>query len=66
MAHLVSIEEVAKALHVSHRWVQEEVRIGAMPHYRVGSKKRLLRFDLDEVLSWAKSVNDIESHDVDE
>lgn len=47
----LSVKELAAILNVSVRWVHERTRRREIPCYRFGN---LLRFDLEEVLTWMR------------
>lgn len=52
MRQILTSAELAELLGVSRRWVQREAKHGGLPCHRIGSHRKLLRFDLDEVLAW--------------
>lgn len=50
---LVDAATIADLLSVPKSWVLEQARQGHVPHRRLG---RYVRFDADEVRSWADSL----------
>lgn len=44
---LLTVEEVAEHLHLSPRWVYEQVRTGRLPAVRIARSWRVLPQDLD-------------------
>ena len=46
---LLNVQDVARELGMSVRWMQERVRLNQIPHYRFG---RTVRFDLADVWAW--------------
>jgi excisionase family DNA binding protein len=46
---LLTVEELAEALHVPRSWIYDRTRKKTIPHVKVG---RYPRFDLNEVLAW--------------
>jgi excisionase family DNA binding protein len=55
MNGLLTQRELAQALSVSPRWIQREMKDGGLPAIHMGSKGRLVRFRLADVLDWAES-----------
>lgn len=57
MKNLVGVEDVAKHLGIKIDTVYKWTSSGYLPHVRIGrgSKRKILRFDLDEVQRWIKS-----------
>lgn len=49
---LLDAEEAGQLLNVPARWLRDRARHGAIPHRRFG---RYIRFDRDELLSWAEA-----------
>lgn len=49
---LLTVDELAEVLQVSKAWIYERTSRGTMPFIKVG---HFVRFDRDEVMSWAKS-----------
>lgn len=58
MQELITTAELARVLGVSPRWIQREMRDGGLPFHRIGRMKRLVRFDREEVLAWARTHPD--------
>lgn len=56
--NLVSVKDMAKALSVPPSWLYEKVRHKdcPIPHVRVG--KKYVRFNVNEVLEYFRSVKD--------
>lgn len=50
--HLSNIKQIAAQLGVSASWVKSAVFKRQIPHIKVG---RLVRFDPDEIVAWARS-----------
>lgn len=50
--HWLTIQEAAELLRVRVSWLYERTRTNAVPHVKLG---KYLRFDRDELLSWARS-----------
>jgi excisionase family DNA binding protein len=46
---LLTVQDLARRLGMSRRWIHERTRLRQIPHYRLG---RALRFDLEEVRAW--------------
>jgi excisionase family DNA binding protein len=46
---LLTVQDLARRLGMSPRWIHERTRLRQIPHYRLG---RSLRFDLEEVRAW--------------
>jgi excisionase family DNA binding protein len=55
MRPLLDVAGIASQLGVSKRWIRYEMKRGELPYLRVGSKQRVVRFDLDEVMAWIKN-----------
>ena len=57
MKNLVGVEDVAKHLGIKIDTVYKWASSGYLPHVSLGrgSKRKILRFDLDEVQRWIKS-----------
>ena len=51
-APLLTVEQAAELLAMSRSWLLEQARRDAIPHIRLG---RAVRFDADELLSWARA-----------
>lgn len=58
MIELLTIEEVAQILRVSDSQVRYWVRLGYIPHIRLG---RQIRFRLDDLDRWLRSEEPIKS-----
>jgi len=52
MHGLLTVEEVARYLHISPRTVESWVRTGKIPHIKLGSA---VRFDLGQIQPWLKA-----------
>lgn len=47
-----TLNELAKHLKVSRRWLQNQVSSGDLPCIHLGGSRRVLRFSLEEVTEW--------------
>ena len=47
---LITIEEAAVFYSVSERWMYERMQQGDLPYYRIGSRRRVSRKDIDKYL----------------
>lgn len=48
---LLTIEEAAVFYSVSERWLYERMQQGDLPYYRIGSRRRVSRKDIDKYLA---------------
>ena len=54
MNKLLTPDELSEKLNISKKWIYEKTQRYAqnpLPHYKIG---KYLRFNLEEVLNWAK------------
>lgn len=55
MSEFLKVNDLARELNVSPRWIHDQIRHGGLPHHYIGESRRILRFRLGEVLQWIES-----------
>lgn len=48
---LLTVEELARFLHVPKSWIYDRTYRDEIPHFKIG---KLLRFDLEKIEEWLK------------
>ena len=56
----MTVEEVAKYLRVSRQTVYTLIRAGKIPHFKVGTKVRIKRADLETMTNTDKPTTGVE------